>query len=126
MTTSSRPPVLRTAASSRQLDPQLDAIRGHVAMLRPDGGTYRGIATAAGLVPATVHDLVSGRSRITVGTATALRAVTAEAVPRARVDAGGSRLRLRALHVMGTAPPASPAPSARATRPSASSSAATP
>ena len=28
-------------------------------------------------------------------------AVTSQAVPRGRVDAGGSRLRLRALHVMG-------------------------
>ena len=27
--------------------------------------------------------------------------VTSQAVPRGRVDAGGSRLRLRALHVMG-------------------------
>ena len=34
-------------------------------------------------------------------TATALRTVTSQALPRARLDAGGTRLRLRALHVMG-------------------------
>lgn len=69
--------------------------------LRQDGGTYRGIAAAARLAPTTVHDFVSGRSRITIGTARALSAVTAETLPRARIDAGGTRLRLRALHVMG-------------------------
>ena len=35
------------------------------------------------------------------GTTTAVLTVTSQAVPRGRVDAGGSRLRLRALHVMG-------------------------
>jgi hypothetical protein len=48
--------VLRTAASSRQLDPELDAIRDHVALLRREGSTCRGIAAPAGLGPATVHD----------------------------------------------------------------------
>ena len=56
---------------------------------------------AAGLAPATVHDLVSGRRPGTPYTATALRTVTSQALPRARLDAGGARLRLRALHVMG-------------------------
>src|SRR5580693_967321 len=51
--------------------------RAHVRRLRQDGGTYRGIAAAAVL------------------------AVTSKSVPRGRVDAGGTRLRLRALHVMG-------------------------
>ncbi len=35
------------------------------------------------------------------GTTTAVLTVTSQAVPRGRTDAGGSRLRLRALHVMG-------------------------
>ena len=77
------------------------AARDYARRLREDGGTYRGIAAAAGLAPATVHDLVSGRRPGTPYTATALRAVTSQALPRARLDAGGTRLRLRALHVMG-------------------------
>ena len=77
------------------------AARDHARRLREDGGTYRGIAAAAGLAPTTVHDLVSGRRPGTPYTATALRAVTSQALPRARLDAGGTRLRLRALHVMG-------------------------
>ena len=77
------------------------AARDYARRLREDGGTYRGIAAAAGLAPTTVHDLVSGRRPGTPYTATALRAVTSQALPRARLDAGGTRLRLRALHVMG-------------------------
>jgi plasmid maintenance system antidote protein VapI len=77
------------------------AARDHVRRLRRDGGTYRGIAAAAGVAPTTVHDLVSGHRRTTSGTAAAILSVTSQALPRARVDAGGTRLRLRALHVMG-------------------------
>src|SRR5271167_259141 len=77
------------------------AARDYARRLRETGGTYRGIAAAAGLAPGTVHDLVSGRRPGTPYTATALRAVTSQALPRARLDAGGVRLRLRALHVMG-------------------------
>jgi hypothetical protein len=77
------------------------AARDHVRRLRQDGGTYRGIAAAAGIGPATVHDLVSGHGQSTSFTAAAIISVTSQAVPRARVDAGGTRLRLRALHVMG-------------------------
>ena len=40
-------------------------------------------------------------SRPTRGTTAAVLAVTSKSVPRGRVDAGGTRLRLRALHVMG-------------------------
>ena len=50
--------------------------------------------------PGAIH-LVSGRRPVTPYTATALRAVTSQTLPRARLDAGGTRLRLRALHVMG-------------------------
>ena len=75
--------------------------RAHVRRLRQDGRTYRAIANAAGLDRATVSDLDRGRRRPRRGTTTAVLSVTSQAVPRGRVDAGGSRLRLRALHVMG-------------------------
>jgi transcriptional regulator with XRE-family HTH domain len=75
--------------------------RAHVRRLREEGGTYRAIATAAGLDRATVSDLARGHRRPTRGTTTAVLAVTSQSVPRGRVDAGGTRLRLRALHVMG-------------------------
>src|SRR6185437_14721166 len=68
---------------------------------RAEGGTIRSIAAAAGLAPATVHDLASGRRTPTPSTARALQRVTSGTLRRARVDAGGTRLRLRALHVMG-------------------------
>ena len=75
--------------------------RTHVRRLRQEGGTYRAIATAAGLNRATVSDLARGRRRPKRGTTAAVLAVTSQALPRGRVDAGGTRLRLRALHVMG-------------------------
>jgi transcriptional regulator with XRE-family HTH domain len=75
--------------------------RAHIRRLRRDGRTYRAIAAAAGLDRATVSDLDRGRRRPRRGTTTAVLSVTSQAVPRGRVDAGGSRLRLRALHVMG-------------------------
>ena len=75
--------------------------RAHVRRLQQDGGTYRGIATAAGLAPATVSDLARGRRRSARGTTAAVLAVTSQNLPRDRVDAAGTRLRLRALHVMG-------------------------
>jgi plasmid maintenance system antidote protein VapI len=90
---------LRTDPSPPETGP--GAVGDHVRRLREDGGTYRGIAAAAGLAPATVHDLVSGRRPVTPYTATAVLSVTSQALPRARLDAGGTRLRLRALHVMG-------------------------
>ncbi len=72
-----------------------------VRRLRAEGGTYRSIAAAAGLAPATVHDLAAGRRRATPATNRALSKVNGATLPRARLDAGGTRLRLRALHVMG-------------------------
>src|SRR5690348_14994359 len=75
--------------------------RAHVRRLRQEGGTYRGIAAAAGLAPATVSDLDRGRRRPNRGTSAAVLAVTSKSVPRGRIGAGGTRLRLRALHVMG-------------------------
>jgi transcriptional regulator with XRE-family HTH domain len=77
------------------------AAQARVRRLRQEGSTYRAIATAAGLAPATVSDLARSRRRSTRGTAAAVLAVPGDAIPRARLDAGGTRLRLRALHVMG-------------------------
>src|SRR5262249_7254189 len=79
----------------------LARLRAQVRRLRADGGTYRSIAAAAGLAPATVHDIASGRSKPTPATTRALGKVSSGSLYRARVDAGGTRLRLRALHVMG-------------------------
>jgi plasmid maintenance system antidote protein VapI len=75
--------------------------RDHVCELRACGASYRTIATAAGLAPTTVRDLVTGRRPATPYTTTAVLAVTSATLRRVRVDAGGTRLRLRALHVMG-------------------------
>jgi hypothetical protein len=80
---------------------QRQAARDHVTNLRHDGGTYRSIAAAAALSPATVRGLATGRTRAQPGTAAAVLTVTSPALPRAQLDAAGTRLRLRALHVMG-------------------------
>jgi transcriptional regulator with XRE-family HTH domain len=76
-------------------------VRDQVQRLRDQGDTYRSIAAAAGLPPATLYDLASGRRPPTPATTRALAQVTSASLRRARVDAGGTRLRLRALHVMG-------------------------
>ena len=78
-----------------------ETARDHVTQLRQNGGTYRSIAAAAALSPGAVHRLTAGRRRAQPGTATAVLIVSSQALPRARLDAGGTRLRLRALHVMG-------------------------
>jgi transcriptional regulator with XRE-family HTH domain len=82
-------------------DASLGEARDHVAKLRNRGGSYRAIAAAAGVAPMTVHDIATGRRNPRNSTADALLAVTGTDLPRARVDAGGTRLRVRALHVMG-------------------------
>jgi hypothetical protein len=89
-----------TLAPAQPIPADLSAVHEHVLRLRESGGTYRGIAAAAGLAPATVYYLASGRPA-TPYTTMALLAVTSDTVPHARVDAGGTRLRLSALHVMG-------------------------
>jgi plasmid maintenance system antidote protein VapI len=77
-----------------------DDARATIRRLREQGGTYRSIADAAGLAPATVHDLGTGRRAPTPATTRALAKAGGTPLRRARVDAGGTRLRLRALHVM--------------------------
>src|SRR5260370_41573393 len=87
---------------------QREAARDHVTRLRQDGGTYRSIAAAAVLSPATVHGLASGRRRPQPGTAAAVVTVTSRTLPRARLDPGGAPLPLPGPPVMGhgAAPPA--------------------
>ena len=99
MTSKPRPSAALAAAAQHADDPA--ELRDQVRRLRAEGGTYRSIAAAAGLAPATLHDLASGRRRPTPATVRALGKVSSSTLARARLDAGGTRLRLRALHVMG-------------------------
>ena len=63
--------------------------RTHIRRLRHDGSTYAGIATAAGLAPATVSGLAVGRRRPTRGITAAVLAVTSGTGPDpARPPAG--------------------------------------
>ncbi|MGH3289930.1 MAG: hypothetical protein ACRDPD_35500, partial [Streptosporangiaceae bacterium] len=80
---------------------QRQAARDHVTQLRQHGWTYRSIAAAAALSPNTVYALAAGRRKAQRGTATAVLTLTSRILSGSRVDAGGTRLRLRALHVMG-------------------------
>jgi len=101
MSASTRPPTSQVTPALGQLASAPSAVRDQIRHLQDRGGTYRAIAAASGLALATVHDLASGRRSPTPATERALRNVTSDTLPRARVDAGGTRLRLRALHVMG-------------------------
>jgi len=76
------------------------ATRARIRHLRRDGSTYHATATGSGAASVAVRDLATG-GRPTRSTAAAVRAANAGAIPRDRLDAGGTRLRLRALHVMG-------------------------
>jgi hypothetical protein len=77
------------------------AARDHLTQLRQYGWTYRSIAAATALSPTTVADLATGRRTAQPGTATAVLKLTSRVLSGSRLDAGGTRLRLRALHVMG-------------------------
>ena len=97
MTAPAVPPARRNPA-----DPgQRAAARDHVMRLRQDGGSYRSIAAAAAVDPGTLRALATGRRRAHPGTAAAVLKVTRRSLPRPRLDAAGTRLRLRALYVMG-------------------------
>jgi transcriptional regulator with XRE-family HTH domain len=99
MTTSPQPADNTPPAAPPAASP--DDARATIRRLRAQGGTYRSIADAASLAPATVHDLATGRRTPTPATTTALAKAGGSPLRRARTDAGGTRLRLRALHVMG-------------------------
>jgi transcriptional regulator with XRE-family HTH domain len=89
------------AGETRQPAEPAGGVREHLSRLREHGGSYRAIARVAGVGPMTVHAVATGHRQPNPATAAALLTVTSDALPRARVDAGGTRLRLRALHVMG-------------------------
>jgi hypothetical protein len=76
-------------------------VRAHVLRLRDQGASYQAIADAAGLGVMTAHNVANRRGRVTAATAAAILAVTDTDLHHARLDAGGTRLRLRALQVMG-------------------------
>jgi hypothetical protein len=95
------PQPYRATANLDQPDAGPSSVRDHLNQLRQHGGTYRTIAAAAAVAPTTVHDLAIGRRAGTGSIARALLAVTSDTLSRGRLDAGGARLRLRALHVMG-------------------------
>jgi hypothetical protein len=99
MTTRPGPSSETAAPGQPQTAPGL--VRDQVRRLHEEGGSYRAIAVAAGLSLATVHDLASGRRPPTPNTERALAKVSGGSLHRARLNAGGARLRLRALHVMG-------------------------
>lgn len=81
--------------------PDPSGAREHIRRLREHGGTYRAIAHAAGLSTVTVHDIAAQRWQPTPAAITALLRVRPGTIRQLRTDAGGTRLRLRALHVMG-------------------------
>ncbi|HEY6315526.1 MAG TPA: hypothetical protein VIY52_32625 [Streptosporangiaceae bacterium] len=97
MTAPTVPPTGHNPASPAQRQ----AARDHVTQLRRHGWTYRSIAAAAALSPDTVRALATGSRTAQPTTATAVLALTRRILSRSRLDAGGTRLRLRALHVMG-------------------------
>jgi lambda repressor-like predicted transcriptional regulator len=89
-------------ASQNPFSPgQRQAARDHVTQLRQHGWTYRSIAAAAALSPDTVYALAAGRRRAQPATATAVLKLARRILSGSRLDATGTRLRLRALHVMG-------------------------
>jgi len=89
------------AARSRLQQPDHRTARDHIRQLRESGATYRSIAQAAGISTVTVHDIATQRWQPTPAAVTALLRVSPRSIQQLRVDAGGTRLRLRALHVMG-------------------------
>jgi hypothetical protein len=94
-------PAIPPAGQNPSTPRQRQAARDHVTQLLQHGWTYRSIAAAAALSPTTVHALATGSRTAQSATATAVLTVTRRIVSGSRLDAGGTRLRLRALHVMG-------------------------
>jgi len=89
-----------TPARSPQPSTGPHATGDHALRLRQDGNRH-GITASGAFAPAAVPGPLSSRRRAPAGTATTVMALPSSAIPRGRVDAGGTRLRLRALHVMG-------------------------
>jgi hypothetical protein len=93
---------------------QASAVRAHLQVLRQAGASYRAIARAAGVSPATVHRLQHSQracetdlpDRVRAAQARRLLAVTPDAVLGAapRRTAAGTRRRLQALIAIGYPP----------------------
>ena len=94
-------PLVPPARQNPFIPDQRQAARDHVTQLRQHGWTYRSIAAAAALSPDTVYALAAGRRRAQPATATAVLKLARRILSGSRLDATGTRLRLRALHVMG-------------------------
>jgi hypothetical protein len=94
-------PAIPPAGHNPDSPRQRQAARDHVTQRQQHGWTYRSIAAAAALSPDTVYALATGRRRAQPGTATAVLKLTSRILSGSRLDATGTRLRLRALHVMG-------------------------
>lgn len=77
------------------------AARDHIRRLGAQGASYRAIGRAAGIGTTTARDLAASRRPPAPAIAAAVLRVSPRSAPASRVDAGGTRLRLRALHVMG-------------------------
>ncbi len=94
-------PTIPPAGQNPATPGQQQAVRDHVTKLRQHGWTYRSIAAATALSPDTVSALATGRRRAQPATAAAVLKLISHILSRSRLDATGTRLRLRALHVMG-------------------------
>ena len=81
------------------LPPGGAAARNHIRRLSAHGATYRAVGRVAGIGATTARDVAT--SHRPPAPAIAVLRVSPRAVPATRLDAGGTRLRLRALHVMG-------------------------
>jgi lambda repressor-like predicted transcriptional regulator len=78
-----------------------NAARARVAALRAAGASYRAIGQATGLAPMTIRAVALERTWPQQATVTAILDLPPGPPTAGRSDAGGTRLRLRALHVMG-------------------------
>ena len=93
-------PIVPPAGRNPARAGQREAARDHLTRLRHDGGPTARLPPWL-CSPRTRLALASGRRRAQPGTAAAVLTVITPALPLARLDATGTRLRLRALHVMG-------------------------
>jgi hypothetical protein len=81
------------------------AVRAHLARLRAAGASYALIGAAAGgLSHHTVAAVEAGNGKVMTATAAAILGIQVDTAELRRGDAGGTRLRLQALAVMGHTP----------------------
>jgi plasmid maintenance system antidote protein VapI len=78
-----------------------DPVREHVRQLREHGGTYRAIASAAGVSAMAVHALATGQGQVRAETAEALMGLTPDRLAQPREQALGTAQMMRALVAMG-------------------------